>query len=127
MTNFYHRFNLRLAQTLIPLYALLSTTGNDITWTAEAEKYFLAAKKALSDTTGVPVNDSNHPRYNGRSEVALAGVLEQFVDNRWCPLSFFRRKYVLQRFKYSASHRKLLAIYLSIKHFSIRQGFSRND
>ena len=51
------------------------------------------------------------------SNIAVEAVLQQLVDNQWCPITFFSTKLKPAETRYSAFNRKLLAIYLAIKHF----------
>ena len=51
------------------------------------------------------------------SDVAVEAVLQQLIDNQWCPVAFFSTKFKQAKTRYSTFDRKLLAIYLAIKHF----------
>ena len=51
------------------------------------------------------------------SDVAVGAVLQQLIDNQWCPVAFFSTKLKPAETRYSTFDRELLAIYLAIKHF----------
>ena len=51
------------------------------------------------------------------SDVAVGGVLQQFLNGMWQPLSFFSKKLNPAETRYSAFDRELLAVYATIKHF----------
>ena len=51
------------------------------------------------------------------SDVAVGGVLQQFLNGMWQPLSFFSKKLNSAETRYSAFDRELLAVYATIKHF----------
>ena len=51
------------------------------------------------------------------SATAVGGVLQQFIEGVWRPLSFFSKLLTPAETRYSAFDRELLAAYLSIKHF----------
>ena len=51
------------------------------------------------------------------SDVAVGGVLQQLVDNKWEPIAFFSKRLQPAEVKYSTFGRELLAAYLGIRHF----------
>ena len=52
------------------------------------------------------------------ASVAVVGIiLQQFVQDEWCPIAYFFRKLKPAGTRYSTFDRELLAIYLAIKHF----------
>ena len=51
------------------------------------------------------------------SNSAVGGVLEQFIDGQWKPISFFSKKLCHAETNYSTFDRELLAIYLAVRHF----------
>ena len=53
------------------------------------------------------------------SDIAVGAVLQQYLDNKWCPLSYFSRKLSSTEQCYSTFDQELLAIYCAIKHFRI--------
>ena len=62
-----------------------------------------------------------HPQQNvptcittDASNSAVGGVLEQFIDGQWKPISFFSKKLCNAELNYSTFDRELLAIYLTV-------------
>ena len=51
------------------------------------------------------------------SDFAVGGVLQQYIDNVWQPLSLFSKKLNPAETRYSAFDRELLAVYATIRHF----------
>ena len=51
------------------------------------------------------------------SDYAVGAVLQQYVDQQWCPIAYFSKKLKPSETKYSTYDRELLAVYLAIKHF----------
>ena len=49
--------------------------------------------------------------------VAIGGVLQQYLDGKWCPLSYFSRKLSATEQCYSTFDWELLAVYCAICHF----------
>ena len=50
-------------------------------------------------------------------DVAIGVVLQQYLNGRWCPLSYFLRKLSSTEQRYSTFDRELLAVYCAIRHF----------
>ena len=51
------------------------------------------------------------------SSCAVGAVLQQYINNQWCPVAYFSKKLKPSEVKYSTFDRELLAVYLAIKHF----------
>ena len=51
------------------------------------------------------------------SDIAVGAVLQQYIANDRCPISYFSKKLKPAESRYSTFDRELLAVYLSIKHF----------
>ena len=51
------------------------------------------------------------------SDFVVGGVLQQYIDNVWQPLSLFSKKLNPAETRYSAFDRELLAVYATIRHF----------
>ena len=65
-----------------------------------------------------------HPKPNApinvmtdASDMAIGAVLQQFLNGKWCPLSYFSRKLTPTKRRYSTFDRELLAVYCAIRHF----------
>ena len=120
MVNFYHRFIPNAAALMGPLHGLSHARGQDLQWTAQHQSAFDATKHALASATLL-----NHPSATATtcitvdaSDLAIGGVLEQFLDGNWKPLAFFSRKLDKAQKSYSTFDRELLAMYSAVKHFS---------
>ncbi|MEL7426918.1 MAG: reverse transcriptase domain-containing protein, partial [Bacteroidota bacterium] len=124
MINFYHRFIQRAAELLAPLNNLLagykkSSRHQKIKWNEETTKAFSDAKNALANATNLqfPAAGEELAIFTDASDIAVAGVLQQFRNNSWVPLGFFSRKLEKREQLLSVFGRELLAIYLTLKHF----------
>lgn len=51
------------------------------------------------------------------SDVVIKAVLQQFLDEKWCPLSYFVREQSPTEQQYSTFDCKLLAVYSAIRYF----------
>ena len=122
MVTFYHRFLPHAAALLKPLYqarqGLCKT--QKITWTTELTQAFERIKQQLAAATMLV-----HPKENAElalvtdaSDVAVGAVLQQKHQDAWQPLAFFSRHLRKAELQYSAFDKELLALYLSVKHFS---------
>src|SRR5678815_2640985 len=125
MVNFYHRFIPSAADILRPLNALLkpsrkgSSASTSIDWTDEARLAFSTIKEALASSVLLVFPSPTAPTriHTDASDHAVGAVLQQYLEGEWRPLAFFSRKLQPPEVRYSAFGRKLLAIYLAIKHF----------
>ena len=86
-----------------PLYELLKGDGPDINWTVESESSFDEAKLSLASAVLL-----HHPHPIAPLSLAvdasnthIGAVLQQFVDNKFQPLSFFSCKLTNAKVKYS--------------------------
>ena len=126
LVNFYRRFIPQCSHIVQPLTDMLASTGSTkktrnttLEWSEPATSAFQKIKTALADSTML-----SHPKTNAElclmtdaSDVADGAVLQQNVDNVWQPLGFFSKRLQPAETRYSAFGRKLLAVYLSIRHF----------
>ena len=130
MVNYYHRFIPHCADKLTPLNNLLTSANEghtrlspksnfDLKWNKEAESAFSESKQILANAT-LLVHPDSTAQLNitcDASDVAVGGVLQQFLNGMWQPLSFFSKKLNPAETRYSAFDRELLAVYATIKHF----------
>ena len=88
-------------------------------WTPAAATAFKEIKLALINTTLLvhPKPDAPISVMSDASDTAIGAVLQQLVNERWAPISFFSRKLSATEQKYSTFDRELLAVYSAIKHF----------
>ena len=130
MVNYYHRFIPHCAAKLTPLNNLLTSANEghtrlspksnfDLKWNKNAESAFSESKQILAKAT-LLVHPDSTAQLNitcDASDVAVGGVLQQFLNGMWQPLSFFSKKLNPAETRYSAFDRELLAVYATIKHF----------
>ena len=122
MNNYYHWFMPKIAQKLIPLHKAVgdkSKKSKSIDWNEDCDKAFMDAKAALSKATLLshPGRDAETTLTVDASDIAMGGVLEQKVNGKFRPISFFSRKLSPAEKKYSAFDRELLGIVRAIEHF----------
>ena len=122
LVNFYHRFIPHCATILSPLNALLKSTATNsrsLQWTTTATSVFEEIKDALAKTTLLvhPKSDAPINVMIDASDVAIGAVLQQYLDEKWCPLSYFSCKLSPTEQRYSAFDRELLAFYCALCHF----------
>ena len=130
MVNYYHRFIPQCAAKLTPLKNLLTAANEghtrlspksnfDLKWDQNAESAFSESKQILANAT-LLVHPYPMAQINitcDASDVAVSGVLQQYLNCMWQPLSFFGKKLNPAESRYSAFDRELLAVYVTIKHF----------
>ena len=113
MVNYYHRFIPHCAAKLTPLNNLLTAANEGHTRLSTKSKQILANATLL-------VHPDSTAQINitcDASDVAVGGVLQQFLNRMWQPLSFFSKKLNPAETRYSAFDREILAVYATIKHF----------
>ena len=122
LVNFYHRFVPKCAHILQPLHDLVTTAPKGDTpldWTSAARTAFQEIKNALAEATLLvhPQPDAPTCIVTDASSGAVGAILQQKLDDQWCPLGYFSRKLNPAQRNYNTFDRELLAIYLAIKHF----------
>ena len=98
----------------------LSPKSNfDLKWNESAESAFSESKQILANATLLVHPDPSVPLNItcDASDFAVGGVLQQYIDNVWQPLSFFSKKLNPAETRYSAFDHELLAVYATIRHF----------
>ena len=130
MVNYYHRFIPQCAAKLTSLNNLLTAANEghtrlspksnfDLKWDQNAESVFTESKQILANATPL-VHPDPMAQINitcDASDVAVGGVLQQYLNGMWQPLSFFSKKLNPAETCYSAFDRERLAVYATIKHF----------
>ena len=104
MINYYNRFIPNCADKLTLLNQLLTTANEghtrlspksnfDLKWNESANSAFIESKQILANATLLV-----HPDHSAllnitcdASDFAIGGVLQQYIDNVWQPLSFFKK------------------------------------
>ena len=122
MVNFFHRFVPQCAQILTPLNSMLKTTPSNsriLQWTLEATAAFQDIKNALADASLLvhPKPDAPVKLMTDASDIAIGAVLQQYLNDKWCPLAYFSKKLTPTEQKYSTYDRELLEVYCAIRHF----------
>ena len=126
LVNFYHRFIKNCAGIIKPLNDLSTTVKDDaqkLQWNDQATTAFKDSKHALASATLLfhPKLDAITSIMTDASDYAVGAVLQQYVDQQWCPIAYFSKKLKQSETKYSTYDRELLAIYLAIKHFRLNE------
>ena len=129
MVNNYHRFIPQCAAKLTRLNNMLTAANDDHTrlslksnfdlkWNESAESAFSESKQILANATLLVHPDPSAPLNItcDASDFAVDGVLQQYIDNVWQPLSFFSKKLNPAETRYSAFDCKLLEVYATIRH-----------
>ena len=121
LINFYHCFIPHCEHELQPLHKLLTPKNKqkDIHWTDETSQAFTTVKQSLMQATLLvhPKPDALTNIMSDTSDNAVGIVLQQFINDQWCPVAFFSKKLKSAETKYSTFDRELLAVYLAIKRF----------
>ena len=123
LVNFYHRFVKNCAAIVQPLNKLLTNSAGAETtalqWNDQATMAFANIKQALSEATLLfhPKQEAPTSIMIDASSCAVGAVLQQYINNQWCPVAYFSKKLKPSEAKYSTFDRELLAVYLAIKHF----------
>ena len=123
LINFYHHFIPHCAHEiqLQPLHKLLTPKNKqkDIHRTDETSQAFTTVKQSLIQATLLvhPKPDALTNIMSDASDNAVGAVLQQFINDQWCPVVFFSKKLKLAETKYNTFDRELLAVYLAIKRF----------
>ena len=126
MVKYYHRFIPQCAAKLTPLNNLLTAANEghtrlspksnfDLKWDQNAESAFSESKQILANAT-LLVHPDPMAQINITFICAVGGVLQQYLNGMWQPLSFFSKKLNPAGTRYSAFDRELLAVYATIKH-----------
>ena len=130
MINYYHGFMPHCADKLTPLNRLLTAANEghtrlspksniDLKWNESADSAFIESKQVLANVTLLVHPDHSAPLNIpcDASDFTVGGVLQQYIDNVWQPLSFFSEKLTPAQTRYSAFDRELLAVCATIRHF----------
>ena len=115
LVTFYYRFIPLCAHELQPLHKLLTPKNKqkDIQSTNETSEVFTTVKKSLIPATLLVHLKPDAPTniMSDASDHAVEAMLQQFVNNQWCPVPFFSKKLKPAETKYSTFDRELLAVY----------------
>lgn len=123
MINFYRSSLPQAAGTQAPLNKyLLNSKKNDktvIRWTKEADEAFEKCKKMIKNFVIITHPSKTAPLclMTDASLKCVGAVLQQKINNKWCPLGFFSKALSETQMRYSTYDRELLGIYMAVKHF----------
>ena len=123
LVTFYHRFMPDTAALLRPLHGLLTNRASKSTrpviWTDDTQSAFETVKARLAEATRLahPVPGAPLSIQVDASDTGVGGVLQQYVNGCWTPLSYFSKTLKPAETRYSTFGRELLACYLAIRHF----------
>ena len=120
MINYYYRFIPHCADKLTPLNQLLTAANEghtrlslksnfDLKWNESANSALIKSKQILANYTPLEHPDHSTPLNITCDAIdfAAGGVLQQYIDNVWQPLSFFSKKLTPAETRYSEFDRKL--------------------
>lgn len=123
MLNFYRRFTQKAAKFQAPLNDCLRgpkvLNSTPVIWNPELSEAFDHCKESIAQAALLAHPDVNAPWaiFSDASDLAIGGVLQQFVDGAWQPLNFFSKKLAAKKTKLSPYDRELDAVFESVKHF----------
>uniref|UniRef100_A0A5S6QYE8 RNA-directed DNA polymerase n=1 Tax=Trichuris muris TaxID=70415 RepID=A0A5S6QYE8_TRIMR len=121
LINFYHRFIPHCASICKPLYELSngSRRNGTVNWNSTEIQAFHEVKQALANAAMLlhPKPDAPTNVMVDASDVATGAVLQQHIDGKWCPISFFSKPLKNCQRRYSTFSKELLAVYQAVKHF----------
>ena len=94
LLNFYRRFIKNCAHIIKPLNDLSTTVKDDaqrLQWTDQAATAFTDIKQALASATLLfhPKQDATTSIMTDASDHAVGAVLQQYVNQQWCPIAYF--------------------------------------
>ncbi len=119
LVNFYQRFIPAAAKILLPLTVALRA-DQDWVWSPAIQHSFKLIKDTLT-SVAVLAHPDPAAEVNlavDASNTHIGAVLQQRdAGGGWRPLAFFSKKLDAAQLKYSAFDSKLLAAYLSMRHF----------
>lgn len=113
-----------------PLFKILADKLKELSWDDTPMAVLGGAMEALAQAVVLV-----HPQVNAlitltvdASDTIISGVMEQFIGDKWQPISLYSRRLRPPERKYSAFDRKPLALYLVIRHFRyFREGYAETS
>ncbi|KFD64656.1 hypothetical protein M514_23114, partial [Trichuris suis] len=93
--------------------------ASPIVWTPTETEAFEQVKHALANATMLlhPKPEAPTNVMVDASEFATGAVLQQYIEGKWCPISFFSKQLKNSQRRYSTFSKELLATYQAVKHF----------
>lgn len=123
MLNFYRRFTQNAAKYQAPLNNCLHgpkiSNSTPVSWNPELTDAFEQCRESIAQAALLAHPNINAPWaiFSDASDLAIGGVLQQFVNGAWQPLNFFSKKLAVKKTKLSPYDRELDAVFESVKHF----------
>lgn len=123
MINYYRQFLPNAAQSQAPLINFLADSklkGKKLMpWTSELKQSFQACKDSLAEVTilSYPIHDAKLGLFTDASGTHVGACLQQFVNDKWQPISFFSKKLTDSQSKWPTYYRELYAIYAAVQHY----------
>ena len=89
--NFFHRFIPNTSAIMWPLYVSTKGKAKLVTWSEDMVNAFSLVKHSLATATLLILPQAVSPMSItvDASNIAIGGVLEQFINDQWRPLAFF--------------------------------------
>ena len=100
---------------------LSSKSNFALKWNKSTNSAFIVSKQILANATLLEHLDHTAPLNItcDASDFTVGGVLQQYINNVWQPLSFFSKKLTSAETRYSVFDRELLAVYATTRHFRL--------
>ena len=94
--NFYHRFVKNCVNIIKSVNGLSITVKDEackLQWNDQADSAFTNIKQALVTATLLfyPKQEAPTGIMTDASDHAVGAVLQQYVDQQWCPIAYFQR------------------------------------
>ena len=111
LVNFYHHF--------IPHCIHVHTRYDSHTCRKNHLHKLFSPSQAIADVSLLahPHHDVSTNIMTVASDIAVGAVLQQKMDDQWCPIAFFSKRLTPPKSWYSSFDRELLAVYLAIEYF----------
>ena len=123
MIQYYHRFVPHAAELLGPLIDMLKgkpKTDKKLVWTSDCEAVFNKTERILSQASLLvglyPVINAPTSLMVDASDVAIAGVIQIYLNGIWSPIAFFSKRLTpAQRITIFTDHKPLIRAFSSSK------------
>nr|VZI02140.1 unnamed protein product [Spirometra erinaceieuropaei] len=118
IVDFYGRFLLHCADTILPLASLLSYSKRSFEESADSLAAFDKVKAVLAENTLQTHFSPDAPisLMVSASDVVLGAVLQQLIAGHIQPSAFFSRKLSAAETHHSTFEREILAVFLAVKY-----------
>ena len=119
LVSYYRNYVPRFSEKAAPL-TRLTKKGAKFVWNPDQQEAFQDLKDSLTKAPVLIYPDFDKPFkvQTDASDIAIAGVLTQQLDNLDHPVSYFSRKLSGPELNYTTSEKEALAIVESVRHFT---------